>query len=174
MYDHHWGPYQQGETAFIKAKRRAMLQNLWARIRRKPIELLTFGKVQARLRLNIQYDRGIQDIPLNQIVGSVGRATEFSKRFLPMRDRTKERWSRVYAQAISPEGLPPIDVYKVDDIYFVIDGNHRVSVAHELGAKTIQAHVIELPTPVKYRPDLTTQEIDLAYYGISTHGGVNR
>ncbi|NOG52448.1 MAG: ParB N-terminal domain-containing protein [Chloroflexi bacterium] len=144
MYDHYWSPYQQGETAFYKAKRRAMLHNLWARIRRKPVQLLAFSKVEARLRLNIQHDRGVQDIALHQIVGSVGRATEFSKRFLPMRERSKERWSRVYAQAISPEGLPPIDVYQVDDTYFVIDGNHRVSVTRELGAKTIQAHVIEL------------------------------
>lgn len=174
MYDHHWSLYVQGEMAFHKAKRRAMLQNLWARIRRKPNALLAFGKVQARLRLNIQHDRGIQDIPLDQIVGSVGRSTEFSNHFLPMRERMKERWSRVYAQVISPEGLPPIEVYKVDDMYFVVDGNHRVSVARELGAKTIQAHVIELPTPIKYRPNLTTQEINLACYGINPHCGINR
>lgn len=173
MYDQRWSPYEQGRTAFIKANRRAKLHAFWARIRRKPAELLAFNKVRARLRLNIEQYRGLRDVPLDQIVGSVGRYNEFSRRFLPMRERTQERWSRVYAQAISQEGLPPIEVYKIDDMYFVRDGNHRVSVARELGAKSIQAEVIELPTPIKYRPELTTQEIDLAIYGASTRG-INR
>src|SRR5438045_9127127 len=61
--------------------------------------------------------------------------------------------------ACGPEGFPPIDVYKVGDVYFVIDGNHRVSVARQLGAKTIEAYVTELPTSVPFEPD--TQPDDL-------------
>ena len=58
----------------------------------------------------------------------------------------RDRWSRVYAQANSMEGMPPIELYKVDDVYFVRDGNHRVSVARQIGQKSIEAHVTELPT----------------------------
>ena len=50
-------------------------------------------------------------------------------------------------------GFPPIDVYKVGDVYFVRDGNHRVSVARELEAPTIQAYVTEVRTKVPLSPD---------------------
>jgi dienelactone hydrolase len=45
-------------------------------------------------------------------------------------------------------GLPPIELYKVGDAYFVKDGNHRVSVARQFGATTIEAYVWEYDTPV--------------------------
>ena len=41
-------------------------------------------------------------------------------------------------------GLPPILVYKIGEVYFVMDGNHRVSITREMGVETIEAHVIEI------------------------------
>lgn len=51
---------------------------------------------------------------------------------------------------MDPEGasLPPIEVYQVGDVYFVLDGNHRVSIARQEGVEFIDAHVIEMKTPV--------------------------
>jgi hypothetical protein len=152
--------YQAGLAAFGKAKRIAFFQEVMGHIRGKPTELLSFADIRARLRLNVENYRGIQDVSLNQIVGSVGRYHEFTRHFLPKRAAMEERWSRVYAQVLSLEGLPPIELYKVDDAYFVRDGNHRVSVARQLGATTIQAEVIELLTPIGFRPGLTPEEID--------------
>lgn len=152
--------FQEGLAAFTTAKRRAFFQEIIGLIRGKPTELLSFADIRARLRLNVENYRGIQDVPLEQIVGSVGRYNEFTRHFLPKRKKMAQRWSRVYAETIGSEGLPPIELYKVDDVYFVRDGNHRVSVARQLGAKTIQAEVIELPTPIGLRPDLTPAEID--------------
>jgi hypothetical protein len=74
----------------------------------------------------------------------------------------KERWSRVYAVAHSLEGPPPIELYKVGDAYFVRDGNHRVSVARQVGAQSIEAHVTELPTSVPLRPGMSNQELESA------------
>ncbi|MCA9910770.1 MAG: hypothetical protein KC519_19070, partial [Anaerolineae bacterium] len=71
-------------------------------------------------------------------------------------------WSRVYAVASGMVGLPPIEVYKIDDIYFVRDGNHRVSVARQMGATHIQAHVTELPTTVDLFPGMTAEDLDAA------------
>ena len=152
--------YQEGLAAFGKAKRNAFFQDIVGHIRGQPTELLSFGDIRARLRLNMENYRGIQDVPVELIIGSVGRSHEFTRQFLPKRAQTEERWSRVYAQTIGMEGVPPIELYKVDDVYFVRDGNHRVSVARQLGARTIQAEVIELPTPIGLRPDLTDEEID--------------
>ena len=74
----------------------------------------------------------------------------------------RERWSRVYAQVIGLAGLPPIEVYEVCDVYFVRDGNHRVSVAKRLKAKTIQAEVIELSTSICLDPGMSPEELDAA------------
>lgn len=160
MPDEELQRYREGLAAFNKAKRVAFFQEIMGHIRGKPTQLLSFEDIRARLRLNVENYRGIQDIPLDHIVGSVGRYHEFTRRFLPKRAGMEERWSRVYAQALAFEGLPPIELYKVDDVYFVRDGNHRVSVARQLGAATIQAEVIELPTPIGFRPGLTAEEID--------------
>jgi hypothetical protein len=74
----------------------------------------------------------------------------------------QDRWSRVYAHTTSMQGLPPVELYKVDDIYFVRDGNHRVSVSRQMGHKTIEAHVTELPTYIDLEPGMTAEDLDAA------------
>jgi hypothetical protein len=139
---------------------RAFWDEVLALVRGKPAELLSFEDIRARLRLREENYRGLQEVPLDQIAGSVGRYREFTTRFLPKKNKMQERWSRVYAQASGMMGLPPIELYKVGAVYFVRDGNHRVSVARQLGAKTIQAHVTELPTSIALRPGMSEEELN--------------
>ena len=138
--------YLTGVSKFRSLRTKAFLQEMVSLLRGQSAELLSFGDVRARLRLREESYKGLQDIPVDKIIGSVGRHKEFTQTFLPKSNETQERWSRVYAKVNSLEGVPPIDVFQVDDVYFVRDGNHRVSVARELDAKTIQAHVTQLPT----------------------------
>jgi hypothetical protein len=84
-----------------------------------------------------------QMIPLDKIVGSVGRYKDFNRAFLPRNLSMIERWARIERHMDGLEGLPPIDVFKVGDVYFVSDGNHRVSVARANGFDTIEANVTE-------------------------------
>jgi len=150
----------EGKSRFNSARARAFWKEMINFIRGKPMELLSFDDIRSRLRLREESYKGLQDIPVDKIVGSVGRYREFTRDFLPKNAGLQERWSRVYAQANSLTGLPPIEVYKVNDLYFVRDGNHRVSVARQIGAKTIQAHVTELPTSIDLRPDMSPSEIE--------------
>jgi hypothetical protein len=120
------------------------------------VELLSFEQVRERLGLLSRRQRGLQDIPLDRIVGSVGKYREFTRSFLPSDKGLKRRWKNVYAAALDTQGLPPIDVYQVGDVYFVNDGNHRVSVARQFGAKTIEAYVTEFLSP-----DARTIDADL-------------
>lgn len=152
--------YAEGMDAYRNARAQAFWQEVLSLVRGKPAELLSFEDVRARLRLREEYYRGLQDIPLDRIVGSVGRYRDFTSNFLPKRAIGSNRWSRVYAQVTGLGGLPPIEVYKVDDVYFVRDGNHRVSVARQLGSRTIQAHVTELPTTVDLEPGMTMKDLD--------------
>lgn len=152
--------FMEGVSAFQNARLRAFWDEVLALVQGKPAELLSFEDIRARLRLREENYRGLQEVPLDQIAGSVGRYREFTSKYLPKQNKMQERWSRVYAQASGMMGLPPIEVYKVGDVYFVRDGNHRVSVARQLGAKTIQAHVTELPTSIALRPGMSEQELD--------------
>jgi hypothetical protein len=106
--------------------------------------------------------KGLQNVPVDKIVGSVGRYRDFTSNFLPRGSTSRDRWSRVYAQVNSLEGTPPVELYKVGDVYFVRDGNHRVSVAKQLGNKTIEAHVTELPTSIKIEPGMSIKDLDKA------------
>lgn len=150
----------EGANRFQTARMQAFWQEMLGLLRGKSSELLSFEDVRARLRLREENYRGLQDVPLDQIAGSVGRYRDFTRNFLPRSNNMRERWSRVYAQATGLTGLPPIELYKIGDVYFVRDGNHRVSVARQLGAKTIEAHVTELPTSIPIHPDMTEEELD--------------
>ena len=154
--------YAEGVSAFQSARMRAFWDEMMSLIRGKSAELLSFDDIRTRLRLREENYQGLQDVPLDKIAGSVGRYREFTSNFLPKKSVGQERWSRVYAQASSMTGLPPIEVYKVGDVYFVRDGNHRVSVARQLGAKAIQAHVTVLPTAISIHPGMSEEELDAA------------
>src|SRR5690606_21379043 len=154
--------YQEGISAFQGARMRAFLDEMSSLLRGKSTELLSFEDIRTRLRLREEYYQGLQDVPLDKIVGSVGRYREFTRRFLPKKSVAQERWSRVYAQATGMTGLPPIELYKVGDVYFERDENHRVPVAKQMGAKTIQAHVTELPTSISLHPGMSEEELDAA------------
>ena len=154
--------YREGISKFHSVRNKAFWQEMLRHFTGKHNELLNFDEIRSRLHLHEEHYQGVQDVPLAQIVGSVGRYKDFTATFLPKKPEMRERWSRIYALANSLEGPPPIELYKVGDVYFVRDGNHRVSVANQLGSKTIQAHVIELPTTVPLRPRMSEQEIEAA------------
>lgn len=135
--------------AWSEARRKAFLERVYGTLglQRRSQTLLSFEEVQERLRLTQNAYRGLQQVPLDQIVGSVGRYNDFTRTFLPLVEGDSWRWRRV-AELQTEMGLPPIELYKVGDAYFVKDGNHRVSVARQFGAKTIEAYVWEYETPV--------------------------
>lgn len=152
----------EGMSQFSNIRGRAFWQEVFNLFRGKPIELLSFDDIKHRLRLREESYRGLQDVPLEKIAGSVGRYRDFTRDFLPKSQKSRDRWSRVYAVANSQSGLPPIELYKIGDVYFVRDGNHRVSVARHLNSKTIQAHVTELPTSVDVHAGMSEAELENA------------
>jgi nucleotide-binding universal stress UspA family protein len=144
---------------FRRARWQAVVEELVARLQGKSVDLLSYEDIIKKLKVKGQASRGRKEIPLDAIVGSVGRVTEFTRSFLPRRDKTMSRWSRVGAAVSSMEGVPPIEVYKVGDAYFVLDGNHRVSVARQMGSKYIEAYVTEVKTRVPLTSDIQPEQL---------------
>ncbi|MFW6097790.1 MAG: universal stress protein, partial [Chloroflexota bacterium] len=129
----------------------ASLQTVVARLRGKSTDLLSFDDIAARLRVTGKPSAGRRSIPLDAIVGSVGRYTDFTRTFLPRNDADAQRWAHVKVAA-DTLGLPPIEVYQIGDAYFVLDGNHRVSIARRQGLTHIEAYVTKVRTRVPLSP----------------------
>jgi uncharacterized ParB-like nuclease family protein len=140
------------------ARRKVLYKEVVCLIKRCSVDLLSFHDVQHGLHLHQKLYRGLQEIPLEQIRGSVGRFSDFDSAFLPRKGYMKERWEGV-DQAMRKGKTPPIDVYQVGEIYFVVDGNHRVSVSRQRGFETIEAYVTEFISPVHPSAEAGIDEI---------------
>lgn len=133
-----------------QARRRALWASLQAHFGGKRVSLLDFNEVARHHQLSRPAYQGVRMIPLAQIVGSVGRYQDFIQAFLPVTPAMAERWEKVATLFLNPARgrVPPIEVYQVGQAFFVKDGNHRVSVAHQLGRTEIAAHVWAYPEVV--------------------------
>ena len=142
--------YYQAFEDYRKARRSAAFQEVLARIRGNPedLVLLSYEDVRKQLQAIEKSTEQLAEIPLDKIVGSVGRYHDFTRRYLPKSSIDQSRWARVMANTKGLSGLPPIDVYKIGEVYFVKDGNHRVSVARQMGNTSIQAYITDVESKV--------------------------
>jgi hypothetical protein len=134
--------------AFRHERWRAKVEQILARLTGRSTDLLCYWEAYDSLMPKANYKIGRQEIPLAHIVGSVDRCTEFTRRFLPLRDRSQQRWTHIKSAFSSAKPLPPIQVYQVGEVYFVADGNHRVSVAQQQGMTHIYANIVQTRTRV--------------------------
>jgi len=136
---------------FMRARRRATIARLIARLRGEPDDVgvvLPYEEVIQALGFVSERSAGLKVVPLDQIVGSVGRGRDFDRRFRPTSARSRGRWEQIAAAARRGESFPPIDLMKVGELYFVRDGHHRVSVARALGRTDIDAYTTEVVTRI--------------------------
>ncbi|NTU82982.1 MAG: hypothetical protein HGA45_27050 [Chloroflexales bacterium] len=144
---------------FNRARRKALLAQLGALINRSSNDLLSFEEVRSHLNVRSQRHLGQRTVPLTQIVGSEGRYADFNRQFAPRHEATRFRWMSVDRAHHEDVALPAIELYKIGDIYFVKDGNHRVSVARLQGQIDIDALVTELVVDVPLGADLSMRDM---------------
>lgn len=138
----------QAREGFSRARRKALWEAVVDVLTQRPGELLPLEEIRTRLNVRGSVYRGHQSVPLNKIVGSEGRYADFDRRFLPRRERSADRWMNINRLQDRDIDLPPVDLYKIGDVYFVKDGNHRISVARERGQLEIDAYVTEYEVDV--------------------------
>ncbi len=146
---------------FARARFKAFLHRLRATLRGQEGRLLSYDEVKEKLRLGGPVYRGMQVVPIGKIAGSLNRYHQFDRAFLPLEDKVALRWEnidRAYYQEIS---LPPVLLYKVGEVFFVVDGHHRVSVAREKGQQFIDAEVRECQSRVNITPDLRSEDLEV-------------
>ena len=153
--------YRKALEDFKRARGKAAMQRFWAGVRGESLDLMQFDEISAKLHAVNKSTKVLESVPLNKIIGSVGRASDFDRNFLPLSDADQHRWASVKTQMTSPisHGLPPVDLYKIGEAYFVLDGNHRVSVAKHAGFQEIEAYVTEMRTKVPINSSLSAEEL---------------
>jgi len=137
---------EQVDADFTRARRRAFLRRVGARLRghSSSAGLVSFEATRKALGVRNKVRLGRRAVPVERIVGSVGRHRDFDAGFLPARASLETKWKRIDQAFHRGAQLPPVSLYKVGDAYFVADGNHRVSVARYQGVQWIDAEVVEL------------------------------
>jgi hypothetical protein len=141
---------------FRRARTKGFLRKVWSLVTREDTDLMAWDDVRTKLHLRGFIHRGMQTVPMAKIVGSVGRYRDFDNAFLPVQEQSSSRWRKINRAFYKDISLPPVNLYKVGDVYFVLDGNHRVSVAREHGVQYIDAEVQE----AIMRVPVTADDID--------------
>ncbi len=133
--------------------RRAGVFDFWRRLRRRRSDLVKYDEVAARVGARHRQPSRLEYVPINQIVGSVGRTKDFTRDFLPRPRVNQGRWTSVDAAFNACADLPPVELYRIGDVYFVSDGHHRISVAHVNGYQGIEANVTPVEAAVRLTPE---------------------
>lgn len=153
--------YGISNQAFENARFVSLLKNLKYFLIGRNNELLSFEQIKKGFGLYKQVHLGIQTVPIEKIVGSFDRYKDFDKYFLPKKNNLQRRWAHIHNLLLRDVILPPVLLYKVSEIYFVVDGNHRVSVSKKMGVKFIDADVVEFFTDAVITSDMDPKDIFL-------------
>jgi hypothetical protein len=146
---------------YSRVRFKAFLNSVWASLSGQPNRLLSYDEVKEKLHIGGPIYRGMQTVRVDQIAGSLNRYHQFDRAFLPTQDDTSARWLSINRAFYQDVSLPPVVLYKVGQVYFVVDGHHRVSVAREKRQDFIDADVRECATRVNITADLKTEDLEI-------------
>lgn len=155
-------PNVDAQHDFLRARRRAGLAALAARLRGEPDDvrqILPYEEVIEALGFVSEQSAGRAVVSLSDIVGTVDRGREFDRRFRPTSGRVRTRWEHIATAMRRGEAMPPVDLLRIGEIHFVRDGHHRVSVARALGRTDIDAYVTEVITRVGAQHTITYADL---------------
>ena len=152
---------EQARLDFQRARFKAFLNRAWATLSGQPTTLLSYDEIKEKLHIGGPIYRGVQTVRVEQIAGSLNRYHEFDRVFQPASDKLAQRWQSVNRAFYQEISLPPVVLYKVGEVYFVVDGHHRVSVARQQGQIYIEAEVRECATRVNLTPNLRLEDLEI-------------
>lgn len=144
---------------FAKARNKALFNEVQHFLNPEEATLISFSDIKKMLKPQNETYLGMKTVPLDRIVGSEARYQDFDNRFFPKKMHLKTRWEHIDMAHIKDINLPPITLYELGGVYFVRDGNHRVSVAKAKGVEFIDAEVVSLQSEIKLNPKDSLQKM---------------
>jgi len=152
---------EQARADFQQARFQAFINRIWATLSGQPSTLLSYDEIKEKLHIGGPIYRGVKTVRVDQIAGSLNRYHEFDRVFLPASDKLEQRWTSVNRAFYQEISLPPVVLYKVGEVYFVVDGHHRVSVARKQGQIYIEAEVRECATRVNITANIRPEDLEI-------------
>jgi hypothetical protein len=138
--DHH-KELESARDLYARARSHGRWRRFWSNLVGRPRHLYRLADVESTCTVQDRSHAGLRTVPIDQIRGSEGRSDDFDPEFCPLQDHNSQRWLRIARARHRGTVLPPVDLIKVGDLYFVRDGHHRVSVARAAGQMDIEAQV---------------------------------
>lgn len=124
---------------------RLVARSYWHRLRtllgRRPDHLVSLSEVMSGMTLESARQLGATTVPLDKIRGSEGKSADFDSHFRPLKPFNRDRWIGIALARLQGKALPPVELIRVGNAYFVRDGHHRISVARSYGQVDIDAVV---------------------------------
>lgn len=151
----------QVRSDFSRARFKSFINQVFSVLSGKRNNLLSYDDIKEKLRIGGPIYQGVRTVRVDQIAGSLNRYHEFDSTFLPKEDQLASRWQKVDRAFYEDVHLPPVVLYKVGQVYFVVDGHHRVSVARGQGQEFIEAEVRECATRVNITPDIKPEDLEI-------------
>ncbi len=146
---------------FNRARFKSFINQVFSVLSGQRNNLLSYDDIKEKLRIGGPIYRGMKTVRVDQIAGSLNRYHEFDRAFLPKEDQLAGRWTKVDRAFYQDVHLPPVVLYKVGEVYFVVDGHHRVSVAREQGQEFIEAEVRECATRVNLTASIRPEDLEI-------------
>lgn len=146
---------------FSRARFKSFINQVFSVLSGQRTTLLSYDAVKEKLKIGGPIYRGVKTVRVDQIAGSLNRYHEFDNAFLPKEDQLAGRWQKVDRAFYQDIHLPPVVLYKVGQVYFVVDGHHRVSVAREQKQEFIEAEVRECATRVNITPEIKPEDLEI-------------
>lgn len=149
----------QASEDFSKARIKSRFLTVLNLLSPEKQHLMSLYDIKTLVKPKTETYKGMKVVPVKNIVGSEGRYKDFNQAFLPRKEHLRNRWESIDRAHLTDVILPPIKLYKIGDLYFVRDGNHRVSVAKMQGVYAIDAEVIELNSEIEVKKGSTMEDL---------------
>jgi hypothetical protein len=134
-------PTYEAVTLYERAHQQSGWHRIGARLLGRSARLLDLNQIVAGGTISARHYLGAQTVPIQQIRGTEGQRDAFDDAFHPLTIHTRGRWLSIASAWLQGASLPPVDLIRLGDVYFVRDGHHRISVARALGQQEIDAFV---------------------------------
>lgn len=117
------------------------LLRLWAKIVHRNFRLLDLDETLKNHPVEACHHAGLKTVSIDRIRGTLSKNHEFDAKFNPTQERSRTRWIYIALEKLRGRELPPVDLIQIEDIYYVRDGHHRISVSRAMGQAYIDAEV---------------------------------
>lgn len=134
---------------FELARTRSVWNRVTHKMTSKPLQLKELQREQADLYQLPRAEHGVQFVPVEKIVGSLSRSRDFDREFMPLNDRSRDRWVSIDRLYHETDSLPPVKLYQVGGEYYVVDGHHRISVIRNHGQLYVEAEVTRMDPAIQ-------------------------